>query len=304
MPGDCTIDGWPGNTPQKGPEGIYTSSWTSAAFEEPQTKYYCIGVCDAGACGDGSSDPACPVVFPYVYVIGGALIGTNDLVLYYRCTDGGESAVIMARGNQPEGTAYTWSVEGPLAIDGPSDGPSVVVKTADPPVGVCQGKVKCKYSLEGVECEYEAAVQVRKPYKLQEGGGGLTTVHETYDGDLAGSSQIGCITDFFEPDVEIWGWMYDICYAVLDQCDKLMSDITMWAFEDWTGEWQPEVQGNPEVYQGVFCDCVGVVKFGGPVTNLNPPKSGVQTWRVWGCVVRTNNWTAGNSDGSYTSSGP
>lgn len=225
-----------------------------------------------------------------VCAVDATMSGVPD-VLFYKCYDVCDSAVVTVPPPQCPGVAVTWTVSGPLekVAEGPT---SVTIRATNPAVGQCSGTVTC--AIGG--CSSSAPIRVAKP-------NGLVVVeekHVTFDSesDYKGDT---CFSSSPAPPHIIWGWVYDMTYRVVDQCGRPFSVSGAIASESFSG-YSPEMQNDPALEDGVFHDCVGGYNRTGPITDFTPPVTTTQTWTIWGCTVGTVTWTYGNTDG--TRNGP
>ena len=284
---DLTLVGWPGSLIQVA--GIYYGGlWVDCG--SPGAHEYSVTAVDAGALAD---DTTYPIVIAKAYAIGGPLSPAEPPILYYHCDTGGTSTTTSAAPNQPGDTTYSWTTSGPLTIEGSTTGSSAQVKAANPSVGQCQGTVTCTYSLLGTQCVSQVNVRVQKPYRLVE----KEVKHVQFNEEPANKGDT-CLQYWPRtPTVIVWGWCWDICYELRDQCDEVLYVPGMVASESWSG-YAPGQQDNPDLESdGSFCDCVGLYDTMGALTVFTQfGDYGTQTWSVWGCLVRTTYWSFTNTD--------
>ncbi len=291
---DLSIGGWPGSILWL--TGVYYGSYTKQCAA-PGVEYIVVTASDLGVWAD---DPADAIGYSTVYCIGGPL-SAAETTLYYHCDTGGTSTTVSACSGQPTGTTYQWHVSsGPVTIEGTTTQSSVVVRATDPPVGVCTATVCCDYHMGSFVCTACIGLNVRKPYRLEE-----TTVKHVTFYDEPASKNDTCLADVVQPPTTpLWGWCWDVCFRVLDQCGAVLYVPGMSADETWYG-YQPGQQGSAEVNpDGTFCDCFAEANRDGPMTKFNTAAQATQDWAIWGCVVRSIYWVLYNDDAIRASQGP
>jgi|GEM_PF-3532777 len=261
----------------------------------------------ADDCGSPVNDPiTLPITFD-VCVVDSTLQGVPER-LFYRCEGTSDSATISVNPPQCPATV-TWTVTGPLEKVSETD-TSVTVRATDPAPGQCAGTVTCAI---GGGCSRTETIRVIKPTSLVEASGPepYVTKYTVFDDDPCNKDDNKCSQGAWYPECpqHLYGWYHQVCYRILDQCGQDISSLLVGGTcaETWTPP-VPGMQTSGSSGQlrpnGFICDCIGLTVDGSAPSYSYLPMQSTQTLSVFGCLLRTNAWTIGNTSGSYTSSGP
>lgn len=155
-------------------------------------------------------------------VIGGQISPTERVRLLWSCTPTKQTAVLNAAGGQPSCAQYSWSVSGPLSIQGPANGSSVtIVADVDPPAGTCTATVTLSYMCSGVSCSATKEIEV---LKVTAGPEDLSQATQCVTGNITWA-QISQLTGISippgcNPSDFVRGFLKPASFTVTDQCGR------------------------------------------------------------------------------------